>query len=320
MTLSSTVAELAALVGGRALGDSALVLSGVRALDEAAADCVSPLFRRRLLNGIGALPGAALGTEPLCAAALERGVGAAIAHDEPLIALARVIDFFHPAGEARGFVHPSAVVGPGAEVHPSVWIGPGAVLEAGARVGEGSWIGPNAVICGAARIGRFVRIGPCAVIGHEGFGFVPSPDGPVKVRQVGRVEIGDFAEIGAASCVDRGTLGATRVGPGTKLDNLVQVGHNVTVGRRVLIAAQAGLAGSTVVEDDAMIGGQAGVADHLRIGRGARAAGKSGVVGDVAAGATVAGYPAVDHRQWLRSMARLAALAGRRHETGADET
>jgi UDP-3-O-[3-hydroxymyristoyl] glucosamine N-acyltransferase len=320
MTVSITVNDLARLVGGRALGDLALVLSGVRAIDEAAADCVSPLLRRRLLNGSGVAPGAVLASAALAAEALGRGVGAVVAHDEPVIALARVIDFFHPGPEQPGFAHPSAVIEPGAAVHPTAWIGPGAVIEAGARVGEGSWIGPNAVICGAARIGRFVRIGPCAVIGHEGFGFVPAPDGPVKVRQVGVVEIGDFAEIGAAACVDRATLGVTRVGQGAKLDNLVQVGHNAQVGRRVLIAAQAGLAGSTVVEDDAMIGGQAGVGDHLRIGRGARVAGKSGVVGDVDAGATVAGFPAIGRQRWLRSMARLAALADRRRETGADET
>jgi UDP-3-O-[3-hydroxymyristoyl] glucosamine N-acyltransferase len=320
MTLGITVTELARLVGGRALGEGALLLAGVRALDEAAPDSVSPLLRRRLLEGLAVLPGAVLGGAGCCAAALERGVRAAVAHDEPVIALARVIDRFHPPAAQRGFVHPAAVVEAGAEVHPTAWIGPGAVIEAGARVGEGAWIGPNAVICGAARLGRFVRVGPGAVIGHEGFGFVPSADGPVKVRQVGAVEIGDFAEIGAGTCVDRATLGVTRVGEGTKLDNLIQVGHNARLGRRVLVAAQAGFAGSTVVEDGAMIGGQAGVADHLRIGADARVAAKSGVVGDVAAGTAVAGYPAVARQEWLRSMARLAALAARPHRTGADET
>ncbi len=320
MTLSITVTDLARLAGGQVLGDGKLALEGVRALDEATPDCVSPLLRRRLLEGLGLLPGAVLASEALAVAALEHGIGAAIVHGEPVIALARVIDHFHPPDVERGFVHPAAAVDPGAVVHPSAWIGPGAVIEAGARVGEGSWIGPNAVVCGAARIGRFVRIGPCAVIGHEGFGFVPSPDGPIKVRQVGTVEIGDFVEIGAAACVDRATLGVTRVGQGSKLDNLVQVGHNTTVGRRVLVAAQAGLAGSTAVDDDVMIGGQAGVGDHLRIGRGARVAGKSGVIGDVDAGVAVAGYPAVERRKWLRTMARLAALDGRLPETGADET
>jgi len=186
-------------------------------------------------------------------------------------------------------------------------------------VEEGAWIGPNAVICAGTRIGRFARVGPCAVIGHEGFGFAPSPDGPVRIRQVGGVDIGDFAEIGAAACVDRATLGVTRVGREARLDNLVQVGHNCRIGRRVLVAAQAGFAGSTVIGDDAMFGGQAGVADHLRIGEGARVAAKSGVVGDVAAGKTVAGYPAMDHRRWLRAMARLAASAASKSRNGADE-
>ncbi|MBW2277110.1 MAG: UDP-3-O-(3-hydroxymyristoyl)glucosamine N-acyltransferase, partial [Deltaproteobacteria bacterium] len=140
----------------------------------------------------------------------------------------------------------------------------------------------------------------------------------VKVRQVGGVTICDFVEIGASACVDRATLGKTEIGEGTKLDNLVQVGHNAKLGKRVLVAGQAGLAGSTLVGDDAMIGGQVGVADHLRVGARAKIAAKSGVAGDVPADAVYGGIPAGPHRKWLRAMARLLAKGGRPRRTESE--
>jgi UDP-3-O-[3-hydroxymyristoyl] glucosamine N-acyltransferase len=276
-------------------------------------------LRRRLLEGSPGTPGAVIASPHLAAFALEAGVSAAIVHVEPVIGLARAIDVFHPEEEPRGAIHPTAVVDPEADVHESAWIGPGAVVDPGARIGEGSWIGPNAVICRGVEIGRYVRIGPGAVIGYEGFGFVPSPEGPVKVRQVGGVTVGDFAEIGACACVDRATLGTTVIGEASKLDNLVQVGHNTRLGKRVLVAGQAGFAGSTVVGDDAMIGGQVGVADHLRIGPRAKLAAKSGVAGDVPADAVYGGLPAGPHRRWLRSMARLLMTGGRDCKTEREQ-
>jgi len=310
-----TVAELAERTGGEPVGDTDLVIDGLAPLDNAAPILLSPLLRWRLLEGARRLPGAVIATPRLAAAALEAGVPAAIAHGEPVIGLARLIDVFHPEHEQRGAIHPAAVVDPAARVHETAWIGPGAVLEADVEIGEGSWIGPNAVICAGVEIGRFVRVGPGAVIGYEGFGFVPSPEGPIKVRQVGRVVLGDFVEVGACACVDRATLGTTEIGEGTKLDNLVQIGHNARVGKRVLIAGQAGLAGSTVVGDDAMIGGQVGVADHLRIGARARIAAKSGVAGDVPADAVYGGLPAGPHRKWLRAMVRLLSGENRASNT-----
>jgi UDP-3-O-[3-hydroxymyristoyl] glucosamine N-acyltransferase len=247
---------------------------------------------------------------------VDAGVAAALVHDKPVLLLARLIDLFHPEPEAVGLVHPSAVVDESATVDPTAWIGPGAVLEADVRVAERSWIGPNAVLCRGTRVGRYVRIGPGAVIGYEGFGFAPSPDGPVKVRQIGAVRIEDFVEIGAGACVDRGTLSDTVIGEATKIDNLVQVGHNARLGKRVLIAGQAGLAGSTVIGDDVMLGGQVGVADHRRVGARARVAAQGGVVGDIPADSVVAGTPAVPHRKWLRAMAQ---LLGAQFERGRGE-
>jgi UDP-3-O-[3-hydroxymyristoyl] glucosamine N-acyltransferase len=307
MVLSFSIAELAERIGCEPLGDHEREIRELRALSEAGRDSICPLFRWRLLSEAEVRPAAVLGSPDLCARALEVGVASAVAGDEPVVALARAIDLFFPEERSGAGISPTASVDESAEIGAEVWIGPGAVVEAGAVVGEGSWIGPNAVIGGGCRLGRFVRVGPCAVIGHDGFGFAPTEDGPRRVRQVGGVEIGDCVEIGACACVDRATLGRTSIGAGTKIDNLVQIGHNASVGRRVLIAALSGLAGSTAIGDDAMLGGQVGVADHRKIGAGARVAAKSGVTGDVDAGSDVAGYPALPHRDWLRAMARLAA-------------
>jgi UDP-3-O-[3-hydroxymyristoyl] glucosamine N-acyltransferase len=301
---SFTVERLAELAGGTALGETGRVIDGLCAIEGRAGNRLSPLLRKNMaLHLTAPLAGAVIATAALARIALGKGVPAAIAHSEPLIGLAWLIDAFHPEPPAAGFVHPGASVDPGARVHPTVRVGANAVIEAGAEVGEGSWIGPGAVICGCARLGRFVRIGPNAVIGHEGFGFVPSTPIPTRIRHVGNVVIEDFVDIGACACVDRGTLGSTVIRAGAKIDNLVQVGHNAEVGRGALIAAQSGLAGSTRIGDGAMLGGQAGVADHRSVGAGARVAGQSGVTRDVEDGETVAGTPAMQRLRWLRAIA-----------------
>ncbi len=313
-----TVRELAETVGGKASGREDLQVSRLVALDEASSDAICPFLRKKFLVKAPALPGAVLTLVELAEVALEGGVPAAVVHPQPLIALARLIDLFYPAEILNGSIHETASVDPTADVHPSATIGPSAVVEAGARIGEESWIGPAAVISAGCTIGKHVRIGPGAVIGAEGFGFVPAVDGPIKVRHVGTVVIEDFVEIGANSCVDRATLGATVIGQSSKLDNLVQVGHNSRVGKRVLLAGQVGLAGSTVVGDDAMLGGKVGVADHVEIGPRAKVAGKSGVSRNVGEGEIVAGYPALRHAKWQRAMAWLSRASA--HSGDAEES
>jgi UDP-3-O-[3-hydroxymyristoyl] glucosamine N-acyltransferase len=140
------------------------------------------------------------------------------------------------------------------------------------------------------------------VLGSDGFGFTPDQGGVVKIPQVGRVIVGDEVEFGANCCVDRATLGATRIGRGSKFDNLIQIGHNVQIGENVIIAAQSGLSGSVTVGENAMLGGQVGVADHVQIGAGAQVGAKSGVGSRVNAGQRVAGYPAQPIEQWLQSV------------------
>jgi UDP-3-O-[3-hydroxymyristoyl] glucosamine N-acyltransferase len=226
---------------------------------------------------------------------------AALLVDEPRLALARVLELFHPEPESAGGVREGARVEAGAKLGQGTCVATGAVIETGAVIGADCRIGPNAVVCSGCTLGDRVILGPGAVIGSCGFGFAPDGKGVRKIPQVGRVVIEDDVEIGANTTVDRATLGETRIGRGTKIDNLVQVGHNVSIGKNVLIAAQVGLSGSVAIEDGAVLGGQVGVADHVVIGAGAQVGAKSGVGTHVAPGARVAGYPAVEVRRWLEN-------------------
>ena len=240
---------------------------------------------------------------------------------DPRRAFAAVLDLFHPvpaivpgvdasarvAADAR--VDPSACVGalavvePGASIGAGVCVGPLAYVGAGTSIGEGSVLFPRVVIYGGCRLGRRVIVHAGAVIGAHGFGFIPGRDGPQKIPQVGTVIVEDDVEIGANSTIDRATLGETVIGRGTKIDNLVHIGHNVEVGGRCLMAAQTGISGSCRIGNDVMMGGQVGIADHVRIGDGAMLAGGSAVMRDVPAGQRVAGRwarPAtLAHRIWV---------------------
>jgi len=246
---------------------------------------------------------------------------------QPALGWARVLALFFPAA-ARG----GGGIAPGASVHEAavlaagVTLRDGAVVSARAVIGAGSVIGANAVIgegvvigegceigAGAsishAIVGDRVVIGPGARIGQPGFGFVPGPGGFVPVPQLGRVLIGDDVDIGANTTIDRGSGQDTIIGAGTRIDNLVQVAHNCRLGRLCAIAGQAGLAGSTILEDGVMMGGQAGSPGHLRIGAGARIGAQAGLIGDVPAGADYLGSPAMPIRETWRAIAALKRLA-----------
>jgi UDP-3-O-[3-hydroxymyristoyl] glucosamine N-acyltransferase len=218
------------------------------------------------------------------------------------------------------FVHDSARLEHGVTVDPGVVVGPRAEIGAGTRIAAGAVIGPDVRIgrdcsIGAvtsithALIGDRVTIHPGCRIGQDGFGFVAGPKGHVKIPQIGRVIIQDDVEIGAGTTVDRGALGDTSIGEGTKIDNLVQVGHNVTVGRHCLLAGQVGISGSVTIEDFVMLGGQVGVADHVTIGAGAKLAAKAGVMSDVPPRGRWGGAPAEPFRDFLRATAALRRLS-----------
>jgi len=239
-------------------------------------------------------------------------------------------------------ISPRAVIDPTARIEGGVVVEAGAVVGAGAEIGAGTVIGPNAVIAANVKIGRdcmvsagstvqFAFIGdrvlihPGVQIGQDGFGYIGSAAGHLKVPQIGRVLIQDDVEIGAGTTIDRGAVRDTVIGQGTKIDNLVQIAHNVTVGRHCIIAGQAGIAGSATIEDFVIIGGRTAINGHITLGAGAQIAGASAVYGDVPPGARWAGAPARPLQQWLRARAREMKLgiehrsskAGSEAESGA---
>jgi UDP-3-O-[3-hydroxymyristoyl] glucosamine N-acyltransferase len=253
---------------------------------------------------------------------------------EPRTACARAMSRFYPTAELKPGVHPTAVIGKDVEMGALVYIGPHAVVGDGTRIGvaasigagsvvgkrvvlgEGSVLHPNVTVYDNVDIGRGSILHSGAVIGADGFGYVMEQGRWQKFPQVGRVEIGDFVEIGANSCVDRAALGVTEIGEGTKLDNMVHVAHNCRIGKHVVVAAQTGFSGGVVVEDYAVIGGQVGIGDKARIESRAVLGSGCGVLTSkiVRSGETVWGTPARPLKQHLEQLANLARLPELRRE------
>jgi UDP-3-O-[3-hydroxymyristoyl] glucosamine N-acyltransferase len=230
-------------------------------------------------------------------------------------------------------ISPAAHVDPSARLEPGVIVEPGAVIGPGAAIGTGTIVAPTAVIGKLCQIGRDCYVGPGATIqatlagnrviihagariGQDGFGFTGGASGPERIPQIGRVVIQDNVEIGANSTVDRGAMADTVIGENTKIDNLVQIAHNVRIGRNCLIAGLVGISGSVTVEDNVIMGGGVGIADHLRIGAGAQLAARSGFMHNVPAGEVWAGYPAEPMAEAMRSFAILRRLRSKRTKRG----
>jgi UDP-3-O-[3-hydroxymyristoyl] glucosamine N-acyltransferase len=320
-----TAGQIAELVGGRLSGDPDRPLTGVAPLDRAGPDDLSLLASGRYAEPFRqSRAGAVLVTGDL--AALEGGPATRIVVHDPARALAAVLERLHPAVPPEAGVDPTARLGPGVtlgrdvaigphavlgrdvRVGDRVVIGPACVLEDGVDVGEDSTLGPH-VVCGAGtRVGRRCRVKAGAVLGTRGFGFVAGEEGLARVPHVGRCVLEDDVDIGANTCVDRGSIDDTVIGAGTKIDNLVQIGHNVRIGRGCLLMAQVGVAGSSRLGDRVILAGQVGIAGHLSIGDGARLAAQSGVSSDIPPGEDWGGYPARPNREWLRSTAVLYRL------------
>ena len=251
--------------------------------------------------------------------------------DNPRLAFAQIGRLFYPETALQPGSHPSACIDPTAEIGAGTQIGAGVVVRASVKIGEKCRIDSNAVIgCGVkigdhcrigtntsvshAIIGNRVRISSNVAIGSEGFGFVAGPEGLVRVPQLGRVVIEDGVEIGDNCAIDRGAMDDTLIGAGTAIDNLVQIAHNVRIGRYCVIAAQTGVAGSVTIGDFVMIGGQVAIKDHANVGSHARIAARGGVMRDVPPNASVAGAPAVPVREWHRQTLALKKMACRKME------
>jgi UDP-3-O-[3-hydroxymyristoyl] glucosamine N-acyltransferase len=300
------------------------VIRDVAPLHKAGAGHISCLHNPKYLDRFKATKASACLVSVDQAEYAPKGV-AVLLSPQPYRAYGRVAALFYPPVKKNGEISPQAVIHPTARIGKNCYIGPFAVIEAHAIIGDGCEIGSHTVIesgvevgkecCIASHVtishallGKRVTVKPGARIGQKGFGFHMDEAGHLNIPQLGRVIIGDDVEIGANVTIDRGAEPDTIIGCGTRIDNLVQIGHNVQIGENCVIVAQAGIAGSTQLGRFVIVAGQVGIAGHLTIGDGVRIAGQSGVMRDIAKGETVAGFPAVTVQDWHRQTIALTRL------------
>jgi UDP-3-O-[3-hydroxymyristoyl] glucosamine N-acyltransferase len=330
-----TLAELAALVGGEVSGDGSIPITGVAPLEVAGPGLVSFFANKRYRADFEASRAAAV----LVSRELEVPAGRTVVRsDNPYLAFAKIATHFHPPARVVPGVSPQAAVDPTASIDPSAQVGPfvsvgprttvgprtvlapGVQLSADVRVGADSVLYANVAVREGCSIGDRVILQPGVMIGGDGFGFATDlvgegGSGPrhFKVPQTGNVVIEDDVEIGANSCVDRAALGSTVIGRGTKIDNLVQIGHGVVMGPLCIVAAGAGIAGSTRLGMGVVVWGQAGITGHLEIGDRANISAQSGVMRDLKPGERVAGTPAIGEKVWARAHAAMERFHEVRH-------
>ncbi len=316
---------------------SGRLFSGVAPLQTAGPEQISFLTNRQYRAALSETRAGAVVLEPKLAHLVPAGT-IALVSPRPVLAWARVAALFHPLPPLNPGIHPTAVIDPSARIAADAEIGPLCVVGAGAEIGARCRLGPlvsigEGVVIGAdTRIGSHVSIShsligervfilPGARLGQDGFGFdpTPTPTGFVSVPQLGRVLIGDDAEIGANTMIDRGSAQDTVIGAGSRLDNAVQIAHNVRLGRCCVIVSQVGISGSTTLGDYVTVAGQAGLTGHLHIGQGARIGAQAGVMTDVAPRASVVGTPAEPVRDFFRQVAFLRRMM-RRHNAAKHET
>lgn len=315
MQVSFTPAEIEAIVQPRQVrGATTAVVRGIAALNAAAPGELAFLGNSKYKSDVASTQASVVLLPPDYEGA-PREDQLFLLVDSPSGALARLCSRIEQSLWPRPSpgVHPSAVLAPGAQVAASATVGPLCVIEAGAVIGEGShlqanvfvgrsavvgancWLMPGVVVAAECKLGNRVRLHPGVVIGSDGFGYEFAGGRHEKVPQVGNVVVEDDVEIGANSTIDRARFSQTLIGAGTKIDNLVQVGHNVIIGKHCLLCAQVGIAGSTTVGDYVVLGGQVGVAGHITIGKGAKAGGQAGITASVAPGIAINGTPAVPY-------------------------
>ncbi len=327
MDFTISLGDLATHLGAVLHGDPALPITGVAGIESASSGHITFVANKKYAALARSTHASAVLVEPEFAEIAT----ATLRLNNPYLAFAKAIELFYtPPAYAPG-IHPTAVISPSAVIGDHAHIGayvvigdhvvlgdyatllPHAVLYPHVRAGDHLFVHAHAVVREYCQLGDHVTLQNGAVIGADGFGFAkqaaaPSEPSWYKIVQSGTTVLEDDVEVQANACIDRASIGETRVRAGAKIDNLVQVGHGSTVGRNSLLCAQVGLAGSTTVGNDVILAGQVGVAGHCTIGDGAIATAQSGIPNDVAPGKMVSGYPAMDNRQWLRSVAAFNRL------------
>jgi len=315
------LSEIARLIGGSLIGDENLEISGASGISEAVGGEITFLADKKYLKELkNSKASAVILKDDIPDISIAR-----IIHPEPYYAFARVLEILYPKENPALGISPLAFVSEGANIKEGVSIYPFAYISKGVSVGKNSiiypgvYIGeetsigddciiyPNVVIQKKTKIGDRVIVHPGAVIGSDGFGYTFHSGRHYKIPQVGRVVIGDDVEIGAGTTIDKATTGETIIGSGTKIDNLVQIGHNVKIGEHSIIVAQVGIGGSTLIGDYVTLGGQVGVADHSKIEAGSMVAAQSGIMGKLKKG-IYAGTPVIAHVDWLKSVSLFARL------------
>ena len=309
------LSQVASFLCGRLVGDPDRLILGVASPEEVTPECICVLWEksafRKLVKDVPVVV-------PLGWLEPDR-IGVEV--EEPKIAFAKLLSLFERPRTPKCEVHPTAVISQSAEVHPSAYIGPFCVVREGAKIAndvvleahvfvgkdvfvdEGTIVEPHVTLYHGVKLGKRCLIHAGASLGCEGFGFCSRDGKLVKIPQVGGLVIGDEVEVGALTSIDRGTLGDTRIGSGTKIGDCVHVGHNAQVGSNCILVAMTGIAGSAVIEDNVIMAAQSGVKDHARVGKGSIVAAKSGVTKDIPPGMMVSGFPARDHREELKIQA-----------------
>jgi len=320
--VEKTLGEIAAYVGGCVSGDPELVIKDLKGITEAGPGDLSFIANPRYRRYVSMTRASAL----VVSLDMDFPGLNLIKVKDPYVAFGRLISWFYPqerespSVSPQAYIDPSACVSPQATVYPGVFIGAeaevargailysGVVIGKGAKIGEESVLYPNVVIYPHCLIGSRVIIHAGAIIGADGFGFAHPGQENIKIPQVGIVQIEDDVEIGANTTIDRATLGRTWIKRGAKIDNLVQIGHNVTIGEKAVIVSQVGISGSVRIGDGVILGGQVGIVGHIEIGDGCIVAARSAIHNDVPPGQLLAGAPHMPYQKWLRMVGAMTRL------------